>query len=143
VEFFTEAQLLVNITQHVLVPRHEVLTAEEKSAILLRYKVKDTQLPRILVSMSKPACHVHIRVLYKNGAQVLVSLVMYCPYSTTAFYMWPMLDTAAGDILAELSRWMVSHWKHSTMPFVPFEQCCSEFIATLIGRNRSMALCFQ
>ncbi len=33
-EEFAEADLLVNITHHTLVPRHEVLTAEEKMLLL-------------------------------------------------------------------------------------------------------------
>jgi DNA-directed RNA polymerase I, II, and III subunit RPABC1 len=35
-EEFSEADLLVNITHHSLVPRHEVLTTEEKAALLTR-----------------------------------------------------------------------------------------------------------
>jgi len=46
-EEFEEASLLVNITQHVLVPRHEVLTPDEKKLLLQKYRLKDTQLPRI------------------------------------------------------------------------------------------------
>ncbi|CAO3600334.1 unnamed protein product [Absidia cylindrospora] len=46
-ESFNENELLVNITHHVLVPKHEVLTNEEKAVLLQRYRLKDTQLPRI------------------------------------------------------------------------------------------------
>ena len=35
-ETFQEAELIVNITKHVLVPRHEVMTDEEKKTLLAR-----------------------------------------------------------------------------------------------------------
>merc|ERR1712216_860247 len=46
-EQFREVELLVNITKHVLVPRHMLLSSPEKQELLVRYKLKDTQLPRI------------------------------------------------------------------------------------------------
>ena len=42
-----ESELLVNITQHELVPKHVLLSREERQALLQRYRLKDTQLPRI------------------------------------------------------------------------------------------------
>ena len=47
VEHFRDEELLVDITEHELVPEHVVLTDEEKAVLLARYKLKDTQLPRI------------------------------------------------------------------------------------------------
>ncbi|XP_057981414.1 DNA-directed RNA polymerases II and IV subunit 5A-like isoform X2 [Malania oleifera] len=49
-EVFEDAEVVVNITEHVLVPRHEVLTDELKKKLLAEYSVEETKLPRILVS---------------------------------------------------------------------------------------------
>jgi DNA-directed RNA polymerase I, II, and III subunit RPABC1 len=48
IECFLEDDLLVNITRHELVPRHVLLSRDEKIALLKRYRLKETQLPRIL-----------------------------------------------------------------------------------------------
>ncbi|KAF9765276.1 hypothetical protein IL306_002450 [Fusarium sp. DS 682] len=48
IECFLEDDLLVNITHHELVPKHVLLSREEKLALLKRYRLKETQLPRIL-----------------------------------------------------------------------------------------------
>lgn len=47
IEHFKEAELLVDITEHKLVPEHQVLSQNEKQELLRRYRLKETQLPRI------------------------------------------------------------------------------------------------
>ncbi|TLS31369.1 hypothetical protein PpBr36_02911 [Pyricularia pennisetigena] len=47
VEAFMLEDLLVNITHHELVPKHVMLSRVEKKALLERYRLKETQLPRI------------------------------------------------------------------------------------------------
>jgi DNA-directed RNA polymerase I, II, and III subunit RPABC1 len=49
-EYFKDSELLVDITEHKLVPEHQVLTEEEKKKLLERYRLKEFQLPRILVT---------------------------------------------------------------------------------------------
>ncbi len=41
--------LQVDITEHKRVPRHVVLTNEEKKELLKRYNLKPSQLPRIQI----------------------------------------------------------------------------------------------
>lgn len=48
-ECFLLEDLLVNITHHDLVPTHVVLSRDEKAALLKRYRLRETQLPRILM----------------------------------------------------------------------------------------------
>jgi hypothetical protein len=40
IEYFQESELLVNITEHELVPLHVVLTDDEKKTLLARYKLR-------------------------------------------------------------------------------------------------------
>ena len=47
IEHFRDEELLVDITEHELVPKHVLLSEEEKAELLARYKLKETQLPRI------------------------------------------------------------------------------------------------
>ena len=47
IELFSQEDLVINITEHQLVPKHQVLSAEQKKDLLLKYRVKESQLPRI------------------------------------------------------------------------------------------------
>merc|ERR1711879_520334 len=47
-ETFLESELVVNVTEHILVPKHYLLSADEKAELLEHYKAKEFQLPRIL-----------------------------------------------------------------------------------------------
>jgi len=47
IQLFERYELGVNITEHSLVPKHELLMADQKRSLLERYKLKENQLPRI------------------------------------------------------------------------------------------------
>ena len=48
IEIFTEPELMIDITEHELVPKHEVLTHEEKDLVLKQLCIKEHQLPKIM-----------------------------------------------------------------------------------------------
>ena len=50
IEIFTLGDLVVNITEHELVPKHLLLSPEDKELLLKRYKIKEHQLPKILLN---------------------------------------------------------------------------------------------
>jgi len=51
IEYFKENELYIDKLEHVLVPKHELITEEEeKKEILKVYKIKENQLPKILSS---------------------------------------------------------------------------------------------
>lgn len=47
-EFFIYTELIINRTEHRLVPKHILLTDAEKKELLTTYECKDSQLPRML-----------------------------------------------------------------------------------------------
>ncbi|PRQ49722.1 putative DNA-directed RNA polymerase [Rosa chinensis] len=47
VEMFQITDLLVNITKHVLKPKHQVLTERAKQNLLRKYNIEEKQLPRM------------------------------------------------------------------------------------------------
>lgn len=49
-EDFLQSEMLINITEHELVPQHVLLTAEEKEELFTRYKLKENQLMKMLAT---------------------------------------------------------------------------------------------
>jgi len=49
-EVFTLDDIQVNITEHCLVPKHSVLTDDEKHNLMKFYRIKEHQLPKIQTS---------------------------------------------------------------------------------------------
>lgn len=49
-EDFLESEMLINITEHELVPQHILLNAEEKEELFSRYKLKESQLMKMLAT---------------------------------------------------------------------------------------------
>ncbi|KAJ9473440.1 DNA-directed RNA polymerases I [Diplonema papillatum] len=49
-EYFLESELLVNVSKHELVPKHEPLVDKQKRALLADLKIKEGQLPRMLMA---------------------------------------------------------------------------------------------
>mmetsp|Transcript_2873 Transcript_2873/g.5274 ORF Transcript_2873/g.5274 Transcript_2873/m.5274 type:complete len:115 (+) Transcript_2873:326-670(+) len=47
---FFEVELVLNITHHDMVPKHRLISAGEKRQLLLKYKVTQEQLPRIMLT---------------------------------------------------------------------------------------------
>ena len=50
VEIFKQDELQFNIMEHLYVPKHSVLSKTEKKSLLCKYRLRDHQLPKILVS---------------------------------------------------------------------------------------------
>ncbi len=50
IDYFKEDRLLIDITEHELVPKHELLEPDEKRELLEIYNIKEDKLPRILLS---------------------------------------------------------------------------------------------
>jgi DNA-directed RNA polymerase I, II, and III subunit RPABC1 len=47
IEYFKKSELMVDKISHVLVPKHELISDEEKKELLKIYKIKDMHVPKI------------------------------------------------------------------------------------------------
>lgn len=50
IEDFLESEMLINITEHELVPQHILLTTEEKEELFSRYRLEENQLMKMLTT---------------------------------------------------------------------------------------------
>lgn len=50
IEVFTESELLVDITEHILVPKHELLNETEKNELLKFYNIKESSLSKMFTT---------------------------------------------------------------------------------------------
>jgi DNA-directed RNA polymerase I, II, and III subunit RPABC1 len=50
VEYFKENELLIDITEHVYVPKHILISESEKKELLKKYKIKADKIPKIHTS---------------------------------------------------------------------------------------------
>ncbi|CAI0374816.1 unnamed protein product [Linum tenue] len=60
VEIFQITELLVNITKHVLKPRHQILTSQEKKKLLKEYNIEDKQGQVVKVTYSGDITESHV-----------------------------------------------------------------------------------
>jgi DNA-directed RNA polymerase subunit H (RpoH/RPB5) len=49
-QIFLEKELLINIIEHVAVPKHELLNEKEKEALCEEYKLKKKDIPKIFIT---------------------------------------------------------------------------------------------
>lgn len=49
-EIFTLSEIIINVIDHYLVPKHKLLTSTEKDKLIKEYELKNKDLPRIYIS---------------------------------------------------------------------------------------------
>ena len=99
-ETFREEELRVDITEHELVPEHQVLSDGEKDALLKRYKLSETKLPRI--QLTDPVAR-----FYGMQRGEVVKIIQPRKVVAIRFNQQVIEERKIWIVLGMLSSWMV------------------------------------
>ncbi|CAH8385418.1 unnamed protein product [Eruca vesicaria subsp. sativa] len=114
VELFQLNELLVNITKHVLRPKHRVLNDQEKESLLKKFSIEEQQLPKLL--KKDPTARYYglekgqvVEVTYKGEGTARIREILECV--GMAEEGLPLNVVSSAQVLAKCGEF-VEHKRH-------------------------------